>query len=101
VTLSSAESGSTLESAIAVQGTSREKRGQPARYDVLREIAQLTRGQFLTTADPAGVLAAVAKLPAPEPQERRLPLWAHPIWAGLIVLLLAIFWVGRKAAGAF
>jgi hypothetical protein len=101
VTLSSAESGSTLETTIAVQGTSREKRGQPARYDVLREIAQLTRGQFLATADPAAVVAAVAKLPAPEPLERRLPLWAHPVWAGVIVLLLGIFWVGRKAAGAF
>jgi hypothetical protein len=101
VMLSSAESGSTLETTIAVQGTSREKRGQPARYDVLREIAQLTKGQFLTTADPATVVAAVAKLPAPEPLERRLPLWAHPVWAGVIVLLLGIFWVGRKASGAF
>ena len=101
ITLSSAESGSTLESTIAVQGTSREKRGQPARHDVLREIAQLTRGQFLTTADPATVVAAVAKLLQPEPQERRLPWWAHPVWAGAIIALLGIFWAGRKAAGAF
>ncbi len=101
VTLSSAESGSSLESTIAVQGTSREKRGQPARYDVLKEIAQLTRGQFLTTTDPAAVVAAVAQLPAPEVQERRLPLWAHPVWAGAIIALLGIFWAGRKAAGAF
>jgi hypothetical protein len=101
VTLSSAENGSTLESTIAVQGTSREKRGQPARYDVLREISQLTRGKFLTGADPAAVVAAVAQLPAPESQERRLPLWAHPLWAGSIIVLLAIFWIGRKASGAF
>jgi hypothetical protein len=101
VTLSSVESGSTLESTIAVQGSSREKRGQPARYDVLREISQLTRGKFLTAADPSAVVAAVAQLPAPESQERRVPLWAHPLWAAAIVLLLAIFWIGRKAAGAF
>ena len=101
LTMSNAESGSTLESTIAVQGTSREKRGQPARLDVLREIAQLTRGQFLTAASPAAVVAAVAKLPQPEAQERRLPLWAHPVWAGTIVALLGIFWAGRKAAGAF
>jgi hypothetical protein len=30
-----------------------------------------------------------------------LPLWAHPAWAGLLVVLLGVFWVGRKAAGAF
>lgn len=101
VLLSAAESGSTLESTIAVQGTSREKRGQPARFDVLKEISQLTRGQFLTTAEPAAVVAAVSRLPAPEAQERRIPLWANPVWAGVIVILLGIFWAGRKAAGAF
>ena len=86
---------------ISVQGTSREKRGQPAKLDVLREIAQLTRGRLMESADPAAVLAAIAALPQPEPQERRVQLWAHPAWAGLLVLLLGVFWVGRKAAGFF
>jgi hypothetical protein len=101
VRISCADAGSELEAAISVQGTSREKRGQPARFDVLREIAQLTRGHLLENADPAAVIAAIAALPQPEPQERRVQLWAHPLWAGFLVLLLGVFWAGRKAAGTF
>jgi hypothetical protein len=101
VHLTSAEAGSALDTTISVQGTSREKRGQPAKFDVLREIAQLTRGRLMENADPAGVIAAIAALPQPELQERRVQLWAHPLWAGFLVLLLATFWVGRKAAGSF
>ncbi len=101
VRLTCADAGSALDTSISVQGTSREKRGQPAKLDMLREIAQLTRGKLMDNADPAAVIAAIAQLPQPEPQERRVQLWAHPAWAGLLVLLLGVFWVGRKAAGAF
>jgi hypothetical protein len=101
VRLTSADAGSELDTTISVQGTSREKLGQPAKVDVLREIAQLTRGRLMETADPAVVLAAVAALPEPDPGERRVQIWAHPIWAGFLVLLMGIFWAGRKAAGSF
>jgi len=101
VRLSCAEAGAALEATISVQGTSREKRGQPARIDVLREIAQLTRGRLLESADPAAVIAAIAALPQPAPEERRVQLWAHPLWAGLLILLLGVLWAGRKAAGTF
>lgn len=101
VLLTCAESGTNLEATISVQGTSKEKLGQPARVDVLREIAQITRGKLMDSSDPAAVAAAIAALPEPEPQERRVQLWANPLWAGFLVLLLGIFWAGRKAAGAF
>jgi len=101
VHLTSAEAGTPLDTTISVQGTSREKLGQPAKFDVLREIAQLTRGKMMEKADPAAVVAAIAALPQPELQERRVQLWAHPLWAGLLLLLLGVFWAGRKAAGAF
>ncbi len=101
VLLNCAESGTNLETKISVQGASKEKLGQPARLDVLREIAQITRGKLMESADPAAVAAAIAVLPEPEPLERRVQLWAHPLWAGFLVLLLGVFWVGRKAAGAF
>ncbi len=101
VRLSCADAGSALDASISVQGTSREKRGQPAKIDVLREIAQLTRGKLMDSADPAAVVAAIAALPQVEPQERRLQIWAHPVWAGVLVLLLGVFWAGRKAAGTF
>ena len=101
IQLSCAENASTLETTVSVQGSSREKLGQPARLDVLREIALLTRGQLIEKPDPASVLAAVSALPDPEPEDRRLLLWAHPLWAGFVLLLLAVFWIGRKLAGTF
>ena len=101
VHLSCAEAGAALDATISVQGVSLEKIGQPARLDVLREIAQITRGALLKNADPATAAAAIAALPEPAPEERRVQLWAHPLWAAALILLLGIFWAGRKAAGAF
>jgi hypothetical protein len=101
VHLTCTEAGTALDTTISVQGTRREKRGQPARPEVLREISQITRGQFIDSTDPAKVLAAISALPPEEMTERRQPIWAHPGWAGAIVTLLAIFWIGRKAAGVF
>ena len=99
--LTCAEAGSALDATISVQGVSREKIGKPARFDILREITQITRGAMLKNADPATAVAAIAALPEAVPEERRIPLWAHPAWAGALILLLAIFWAGRKAAGSF
>ena len=101
VRLTCAESGAPLDSVISIQGSAREKIGQPARYDVLREIAQLTRGKLMSSVQPDDIVKAIAALPEPELEERRLLLWAHPAWAGFILLLLGMFWAGRKMAGAF
>ncbi len=101
VHLSCAEAGSTLDTTVSVQGSTREKVGEPARLDVLREIAQITRGAMLKNVDPATAVAAVAALPEPAPEERRVQLWAHPLWAAALVALMGIFWAGRKAAGSF
>ena len=101
VRLTCADAGSELDTVISVQGAAREKLGQPAKFDVLREIAQLTRGRMMESADPATVIAAIAALPQPELEERRVQLWAHPLWAGGLVFLMGVFWAGRKAAGSF
>ncbi len=101
VHLTCAEAGSALDATVSVQGVSREKVGQPARLDVLREIAQITRGALLKDANPATATAAIAALPQPALEERRVQLWAHPLWAAAIVILLGLFWAGRKAAGSF
>lgn len=99
--LTCAESGDPLETVIPIQGTTLEKRGRPARLDVLEEISQLTRGMVLESADVAAVVAAIAALPDPEPEQRRIPIWSHPAWVGFIVVLLGLFWIGRKGAGLF
>ncbi len=101
VRLSNPDAGTSLDTIVTVQGSEREKVGQPAKPDVLKEIAQITKGRVLANADTSFAASAVSALPNPEVQEQRIPLWAHPVWCGLLILLLAIFWVGRKAAGVF
>lgn len=95
------EAGTTLDSVVSVQGTPREKIGQPARPDVLREIAEITRGCVLENASQEKLLTAISALPAQEPVEKRIALWAHPAWAGSLILLMGIFWFARKSAGSF
>ena len=101
VRLICADAGAALDTTISVQGSAREKVGKPAKPEVLREIAQLTKGKVMENPDPAAVAAAIAALPQPELQERHVQLWAHPLWSGLLMLLLGTFWVGRKLTGAF
>jgi uncharacterized membrane protein len=101
VRLSCADAGAALDTTISVQGSAREKIGQPAKPEVLREIAELTKGKLMENATPASVAAEIAALPQPELQERRVQIWAHPLWSGLLILLLGLFWAGRKLVGAF
>ena len=55
----------------------------------------------MENTDPATIIKAITALPEPEPLERRIQLWAHPAWAGFLMLLMGLFWAGRKAAGSF
>ena len=95
------EPGTTLNATISAQGTAGKNAANPARPEILREISQLTRGQFLESTDPAKILAAITALPEQLPTERRLQFWAHPLWAATLIALLTLFWIGRKAAGVF
>ncbi|TLD71232.1 hypothetical protein FEM03_09680 [Phragmitibacter flavus] len=101
INLTSPSANASLETKLSVQGSTREKLGQPIKKELLRELAQITRGQLLETTDPTALLATLTNLPEPQPTERRIPLWAHPVWAGILLTLMALFWIGRKATGAF
>ncbi len=96
---SCAETGGRLETIISVLGQEKELIGQPARVDVLKEIAQVTRGQLTTVSEIQNLVDHIAAMPDPEPIIRRFRLWSHPAWGGLIVLLLGGFWTGRKLSG--
>lgn len=93
------ENGSTLETVISVQGTEREKLGQAADLNVMSEIAKTTRGKMVRTADFGDMLKELSDLPDPEPRLRRIRIWSHWGWAGSLILLLTIFWTGRKLVG--
>ena len=90
-----------LETTVLVQGTDLEKIGQPARPEVLEEMAKVSRGRVIQPAQLADLIKEITALPAPRPLENRIPLWSHWATVAALVTLLGIFWVGRKLSGAF
>lgn len=93
------QTNATLESSFFVQGDAIERAGRPARPEVLEELARVTQGKSITADRLDEVLQALAELPEAPPTIRRMPLWSHPIPAGILVALLGIFWAGRKFIG--
>ena len=96
----STETGASVQTDLSVQGLNREQQGRLARFDVLDEIAKITDGELVTVAEVGSLLDSLAALPEPEPTVHRTRIWAHPLWAGLLILLLGVFWVARKLTGA-
>ena len=90
-----------VETTLLAQGTEIEKTGQPARPEVLEEIARVSRGRMIQPAQLAELVKEITTLPQPRPLENRIPLWSH--WASLtlLILLMALFWIGRKWSGVF
>lgn len=86
---------------LIAQGQEVEKIGQPARPEVLEEMAKITGGRVLTSDEIAKVADIIKALPERKPLETRVPLWAQIATMITLILLLAIFWVGRKLNGTF
>ncbi len=99
LTLTCQENGSTLDARLDVQGTVIEKVGKPTRSEVLQEIADVTGGKLVAASEMPSLLETIGALPEPAPDVRRVRLWCHPTWMGLLVFLLALFWTGRKMVG--
>lgn len=99
VTLTSRTTGATLEASFFAQGVAAEQVGRPSRPEVLEELARVTRGQIVQSADPSALVRSLAALPDPEAAVRRVPLWSQPFLAVALILLMGAFWVGRKAVG--
>jgi hypothetical protein len=64
-------------------------------------MARISRGRIIQPAQIADLIKEINALPEPRPLETRIPLWSH--WGTLVALivLLGIFWTGRKLNGAF
>jgi hypothetical protein len=99
VTLACKETGATLETSFYVQGAAAERIGRPARPEVLEEIARVTRGKVIEPEKLEDMVRSLAELPEPLPSVRRVQLWCHPVVAASVVVLLGVFWVGRKVIG--
>lgn len=90
-----------LETTLLAQGVEIEKVGQPARPEVLEEMARVSKGRIIHPAQLAELVKEINALPEPRPLESRIPLWSHWGTVATLVMLLGIFWIGRKLNGAF
>ena len=45
------------------------------------------------------IVPLLAVLPEPPPSVRRLQIWSHRAVAAVMIVLLSVFWVGRKMIG--
>ena len=97
---SSSETGASVQTDLSVQGLNREQQGRLARFDVLEEIAKITEGKLVSISEVPNLLEYLAALPEPAPTVHRTRIWAHPIWASILIFLLGVFWVARKMTGA-
>lgn len=83
---------------IAIQETI-EKKGLPINAELLAEMATISRGRVVPPEAIDGLISEIRKLPVPPPQEKRVLIWCHPATLILLLLLLTLFWVGRKWNG--
>ena len=90
-----------IKTILMAQGTAIEKTGQPARIDVLEEMTRVAKGKLMTGDQISGLISEIKSLPNPQPEETRIPLWSHWASASALILLLTIFWIGRKLNGTF
>jgi len=99
VTLACKQTGATLATSFFVQGSAIERIGRPARPEVLEELARVTNGKLIAPDKVSQIMDLLRALPEPPPSVRRIQLWSHPVFAGLVVCLLGCFWIGRKVVG--
>ena len=99
IEISAPQHGRKLETELLVTQPVLEKLGQPINSQMLREISSITHGANFTTETFDKAIQQISVLPEPAPLEKRIRLWSEPFWGGIILLLLVVYWVGRKLAG--
>jgi hypothetical protein len=99
--IASGAEDSPVETTILSQGVELEKVGQPARPEVLAEMAKVSRGRSIQPSQLGGLVREITSLPEPRPIENRILLGAHWGTLAALVALLGLFWAGRKLNGSF
>ena len=95
------DESSPVETKLLAQGVELEKVGQPAKPEVLEEMARIARGRMIEPALLAELIREVQALPDPKPIENRISIWSHWLTLTLLILLMSVFWIGRKLNGTF
>lgn len=99
VTVRSDEHDRKLETTLTISKPVIEKIGRPSRPAVLQEISKITLARSVSPQELPALVSEVSILPEPDPRELRFRLWASSSWGGLLLGLLAVYWIGRKLSG--
>lgn len=99
ISLRCQENSAELLTKLFVQSNSRERIGRPMRLDVIDELAVVTKGQVIRSDEFSELEKAIALIAEPPKIIQRVALWSHPWMVAILMLGLAVFWIGRKAVG--
>jgi len=91
----------SVSTSIISLGQEIEKIGKPSNPDLLKEMARITKGAMITPDQLNTIASIIDALPVKKPQEVRYPIWAHIALLITLIVLLALFWFGRKINGTF
>jgi len=90
-----------VETAFIAPSSLLEKVGEPMRINTLREISAITLGKTISTSEISQLADMINALPEREPEILRTKVWNHPWLMWSVIILLALFWTGRKFNGTF
>jgi len=95
------EDSAFIETKIISQTDDIEKTGLPARLEVLEEMTKVSRGRLVSATQLEELVQEINTLPEPQPLVNSIKLWAHWLAPTILVILLSLFWMGRKLNGTF
>ena len=99
VVLDAPKQNRKLDTELVVQQRTLEEIGKPINRSVLAEISAISGGGSALLSGLEQIVQQISVAPEPRELEKRIRIWSSPWWGGLILVLLSIYWVGRKAAG--
>lgn len=96
---SKGEAQASFASAVLVEPDTRETRN--ARFDptLLQRISEVTGGRYFPLDTLNEVAPAIVAADREHASVERVPLWHHPIWYGLLAMLLCAEWTLRRRWG--
>ncbi len=90
-----------VSTSIIALGQELEKIGKPSNPALLKEMARITKGSMIAPDQLNKITDLIDALPTKKPLETRYPIWAHITLLITLIILLALFWMGRKLNGTF
>ncbi|HTG45321.1 MAG TPA: hypothetical protein VK633_12390, partial [Verrucomicrobiae bacterium] len=88
-----------LDTELMVQQRTLEEKGRPINRTILAEVSGLTGGTAALVDGLDEILQKISLVPEPRALEKRVRIWSSPWWGGLLLLLLSLYWIGRKISG--